>query len=80
VAVIVSLCDVIEELDLMSDEATAYINWKTGELITWARADFEKRAPLGREALRRLTSTPWNARGAVDRRLPSRLSRTTTAH
>ena len=50
-AVIVSLCDVIEEMDLMSDEATAYINWKTGELITWARADFEKRAPLGCEAL-----------------------------
>src|SRR4030095_7729504 len=33
-AVIVSLGDVIEEMDLMSDEATAYINRKTGELIT----------------------------------------------
>jgi hypothetical protein len=33
-AVIVSLRDVIEQMDLMSDEATAYINRKTGELIT----------------------------------------------
>ncbi len=33
-AVIVSLRDFIEEMDLMSDEATAYINRKTGELIT----------------------------------------------
>jgi hypothetical protein len=33
-AVIVSLRDVIEEMDLMTDEATAYINRKTGELIT----------------------------------------------
>ena len=33
-AVIVSLQDLIEEMDLMSDEATAYINRKTGELIT----------------------------------------------
>jgi hypothetical protein len=33
-AVIVSLRDVIEEMDLMSDEATAYMNRKTGELIT----------------------------------------------
>ena len=33
-AVIVSLRDVIEEMDLLSDEATAYINQKTGELIT----------------------------------------------
>ena len=33
-AVIVSLLDVIEQMDLMSDEATAYINRKTGELIT----------------------------------------------
>ena len=29
-----SLLDVIEAMDLMSDEATAYINRKTGELIT----------------------------------------------
>jgi len=33
-AVIVSLRDVIEQMDLMTDEATAYINRKTGELIT----------------------------------------------
>jgi hypothetical protein len=33
-AVIVSLRDFIEEMDLMTDEATAYINRKTGELIT----------------------------------------------
>ena len=33
-AAIVSLRDVIEEMELSSDEATAYINRKTGELIT----------------------------------------------
>jgi len=33
-AAIVSLRDVIEEMDMMSDEATAYINRKTGEIIT----------------------------------------------
>jgi hypothetical protein len=33
-AVIVSLSDVIEQMDLVTDEATAYINRKTGELIT----------------------------------------------
>ena len=33
-AVIVSLSDVIEQMDLTTDEATAYINRKTGELIT----------------------------------------------
>jgi len=33
-AAIVSLSDVIEEMDLGGDEATAYINRKTGELIT----------------------------------------------
>src|SRR5881628_1080796 len=33
-AVIVSLRDFIEEIDLVTDEATAYINRKTGELIT----------------------------------------------
>lgn len=33
-AVIVSLRDVVEEMDLMTDEATPYINRKTGELIT----------------------------------------------
>jgi hypothetical protein len=33
-AVIVSVGDLIEEMDLMTDEATAYINRKTGELIT----------------------------------------------
>ena len=33
-AVIVSLRDFIEEMDLVTDEATAYINRKTGELIT----------------------------------------------
>jgi len=33
-AAIVSLRDVIEQMDMMSDEATAYINRKTGELIT----------------------------------------------
>jgi len=31
---IVSLRDVIDEMELMSDEATSYINRKTGELIT----------------------------------------------
>ena len=40
----------------------------------------EGRAPLGREELRLLTSKHWIARGAGDRRIPSRLSRTTTAH
>jgi hypothetical protein len=33
-ATIVSLREVIEQMDLVSDEATAYINRKTGELIT----------------------------------------------
>ncbi len=33
-AVIVSLRDFIEEMDLVTDEATAYINRQTGELIT----------------------------------------------
>jgi len=33
-AVIVSLRDLIEQMDLMTDEATAYINRNTGELIT----------------------------------------------
>jgi hypothetical protein len=33
-AAIVSLRDVIHEMEIMSDEATAYINRKTGELIT----------------------------------------------
>ena len=33
-AAIVSLLDVIEAMDLISDEATAYINQKTGELFT----------------------------------------------
>ncbi len=33
-AVIISLSDVIEQMDLTTDEATAYINRKTGELIT----------------------------------------------
>lgn len=32
-ATIVSLREVIEQMDLVSDEATAYINRKTGELI-----------------------------------------------
>jgi hypothetical protein len=32
--VIVSLSDVIEQMDLTTDEATAYINRQTGELIT----------------------------------------------
>jgi hypothetical protein len=31
---IVSLRDVIDEMEIMSDEATSYINRKTGELIT----------------------------------------------
>ena len=31
---IISLRDFIEEMDLVTDEATAYINRKTGELIT----------------------------------------------
>ena len=40
-AVIVSLRDVIEEMDLMSDEAgRAYINRKTGELITLTHEEF----------------------------------------
>lgn len=33
-AAIVSLRDVVEQMDQWSDEATAYINRKTGELIT----------------------------------------------
>jgi hypothetical protein len=33
-AVIVSLGDVIEQMELTTDEATAYINRKTGELVT----------------------------------------------
>jgi hypothetical protein len=33
-AVIVSLSDVIEQMEPTTDEATAYINRKTGELIT----------------------------------------------
>jgi hypothetical protein len=33
-ATIVSLHDVIEQMELVSDEATAYVNRKTGELIT----------------------------------------------
>ncbi|HET9551240.1 MAG TPA: UPF0158 family protein [Candidatus Binatia bacterium] len=33
-AAIVSLREVIDEMEIMSDEATAYINRKTGELIT----------------------------------------------
>jgi Uncharacterised protein family (UPF0158) len=33
-AVIVSLRDVVEQMDQWSDEATAYINRRTGELIT----------------------------------------------
>ena len=33
-AAIVSLRDVIDEMEIMSDEATSYINRKTGELIT----------------------------------------------
>jgi len=31
---IVSLRDVIDEMEIMSDEATSYINRKTGEIIT----------------------------------------------
>jgi len=33
-AVIVSLHDVVTEMDVFSDEHTAYINRRTGELIT----------------------------------------------
>lgn len=33
-AAIVSLRDVIDEMEIMSDEAKAYINRKTGELVT----------------------------------------------
>ena len=33
-AAIVSLRDVIDEMEMMSDEATSYINRKTGELFT----------------------------------------------
>ncbi len=33
-AAIVSLRDVMDEMEMMSDEATSYINRKTGELIT----------------------------------------------
>jgi hypothetical protein len=38
--VIVSLSDVIEQMDLTTDEATAYINRKTGELITLTHEEF----------------------------------------
>jgi hypothetical protein len=56
-AVIVSLRDVIEEMDLMSDEATAYINRKTGELITLTHEELslaedpEDLLPKAREVL-----------------------------
>lgn len=39
-AAVVSLRDVIDEMDMMSDEATSYINRKTGELITITREMF----------------------------------------
>jgi Uncharacterised protein family (UPF0158) len=39
-AAIVSLRDVIEQMDLWSDEATAYINRRTGELITLTHEEF----------------------------------------
>jgi hypothetical protein len=39
-AVIVSLSDVIEQMELTTDEATAYINRKTGELITLTHEEF----------------------------------------
>jgi hypothetical protein len=39
-AVIVSLNDVTEQMDLTTDEATAYINRKTGELITLTHEEF----------------------------------------
>ena len=39
-AVIVSLSAVIEQMDLVTDEATAYINRKTGELITLTHEEF----------------------------------------
>jgi len=39
-AVIVSLRDFIEEMDLMSDETTVYINRETGELITLTHEEF----------------------------------------
>ncbi len=38
-AAIVSLHDVIEQMELVSDETTAYINRKTGELITLTDED-----------------------------------------
>lgn len=38
-AAIVSLRDVIDEMEMSSDEATAYINRKTGELITLTHED-----------------------------------------
>jgi Uncharacterised protein family (UPF0158) len=39
-AVTVSLSDVTEQMDLTTDEATAYINRKTGELITLTHEEF----------------------------------------
>jgi Uncharacterised protein family (UPF0158) len=39
-AVIVSLSDVIEQIELTTDEATGYINRKTGELITLTHEEF----------------------------------------
>jgi hypothetical protein len=38
-AAIVSLRDVIDEMEMSSDEATSYINRKTGELITLTHED-----------------------------------------
>lgn len=38
-AVIVSLREVVNEMDVFSDEHTAYINRKTGELITLSREE-----------------------------------------
>ena len=57
-------------------EDTLCVPSRPESLMQWP----EGRAPLGREALRRLTSTHWIARGAVARRIPSLLSRQTTAH
>ena len=39
-AAIVSLRDVIDEMEMMSDEATSHINRKTGELITITKEMF----------------------------------------
>ena len=52
--VIVSLPDVIEAMELVSDEATAYINQKTGELITLTHEELALADFVGAESFEQL--------------------------